>query len=77
MYNALVKLKITRKKLFTYSEKSETDRQAFLETLSVVPIENCVYIDECGIKKDLTREYGYAIRGKRVEDTSVGVNFTG
>jgi len=53
MHVALVKLKITRKKSFTYSEKSQTDRQAFIDALSLIPEHKRVYIDECGIKKKI------------------------
>ncbi|MDR2699907.1 MAG: hypothetical protein LBC12_03740 [Nitrososphaerota archaeon] len=72
MYNVLVKLKITRKKSLMYSEKSETDRQVFLEALSKIPEEKRSYIDEWGIKKALLREYGRASKGRRVEDTGRG-----
>jgi hypothetical protein len=54
-----VKLGITRKKTFAYSEKSEEKR---------------VYVDECGIKEHLKREYG-ALWGVKVEDTKRGCKF--
>jgi hypothetical protein len=75
MYNAIVKLKIIRKKSLTCSEKSETDRQVFLGALSEIPGEKRSYIDEWGIKKALVREYGRASKGRRVEDTGRGEYF--
>ena len=41
----------------------------------MIPETNRAYIDECGINEVLMREYGYAPRGKRVEDTKRGRKF--
>jgi hypothetical protein len=40
-----------------------------------IPLEDQVYVDECGIKEDLTREHGRAPRGVKVEDTRRGRSF--
>lgn len=34
-----------------------------------------VYIDESGIERDLVREYGYSLRGNRIEDARRGRRF--
>jgi hypothetical protein len=36
--------------------------------LSKIPKANRAYVDECGIKTDLIREYGYAPKEERLED---------
>jgi transposase len=38
-------------------------------------VEKRVYVDECGIKSDLKREYGWSVRGKRREDTKRGRSY--
>jgi len=38
----------------------------------MTPEANQAHIDECDINKVLMREYGYAPRGKRIEDTKRG-----
>jgi hypothetical protein len=69
------KLGVTRKKTFTYSEKSEKEREAFLKGIVKIPDEKRVYVDECGINERLQREYGRALRGVKVEDTKRGHTF--
>ena len=34
-----------------------------------------MYVDECGIKEHLKREYGRSVRGRNVEDTKRGRSF--
>jgi hypothetical protein len=34
--------------------------KTFLVLLFKIPEANRAYVDECGVKKDLVREYGYA-----------------
>jgi len=47
----------------------------FLETLSTLPVENLVFIDECGVDKFLYREYAYAPRGQKVYAKISGKKF--
>lgn len=46
-----------------------------MKQIAETPEEKRVYVDECGIKEHLKREYGYALRGKKVEDTKRGRKF--
>jgi hypothetical protein len=41
----------------------------------LIPEHKRVYIDECGVKRDLICEYGRAPRCKRVEDVKRGRKF--
>jgi len=58
-------LKITLKKTFTYSEKSEGQRRKFTSALKKVPSKKRVYVDESGINTCLTREYTRAVRDRK------------
>jgi transposase len=53
IHNRLKQMKITYKKTFTYSEKSEEKRAAYLKELANIPVRKRVYVDECGIHKHL------------------------
>jgi hypothetical protein len=65
----------SQKKTFTYSEKSEEDRAEYLAKIESIPLDKRVYVDECGIKEFLCREYGRAVRGVKVEDVKRGKKF--
>jgi predicted DNA-binding protein YlxM (UPF0122 family) len=69
------RLGITYKKTFTYSEKSEEEREAFLQRIARIPEKKRIYVDECGIHEYLQREYGRALRGVKIEDTKRGNSF--
>ena len=56
---ALQKLIITRKKSFTYREKSEENRQEYLGELTEIPYRKLIYVDESGINNQFQCEYGY------------------
>jgi hypothetical protein len=75
IHKTFEKLGVTRKKTFTYSEKSEKEREAFLKEIAKIPDKKRVYVDECGINEHLQREYGRALRGVKVEDTKRGHKF--
>ena len=64
IYYALEKLTITRKKPFTYGEKSEQERAKFATRLKRVPPSKRVYVDESDIHTCLLREYARAPWGK-------------
>ena len=46
-----------------------------MRKIARIPEENRVYIDECGIKEQLKREYGWAAIGTKVEDCKRGQTF--
>jgi hypothetical protein len=65
---------VTRKKTFTYSEKSEAKREVYLIEIEKTAIENHVYVSgiyvaERGIREDLAREYRRVLRGVKAEGT--------
>ena len=64
----------TKKKSFTYEEKSEETRQEYVDKLAEIPEKKRVYGDESGVNKQFQREYGYAERGDKVCDTKSGRN---
>jgi len=64
-----------KKKTFLYSEKSEEKRDEYLRKVEGIPVEKRVYVDECGIRSDLKREYGWSLRGKKIEDTKRGHSY--
>ena len=55
-----------KKKSPLYKERDEVKRQSFLLNLSQHAINKCVYIDESGIDKFISREHGWGERGQRV-----------
>lgn len=54
------------------SEVNRQRRQAFLETVSRIAPEDLIYLDESGVSTQMTRLYGRAMRGERVNDTVPG-----
>lgn len=72
IYKRLKAMNITLKKTFTYSEKSESARAAYLEKIEKIPEEKRVYVDESGVEKHLVRERARALRGVKVEDVKRG-----
>ena len=56
----------------TYVERDEAERAEFLETLSAIPEDKRIYIDESGKHTNLDREYGYAPLGEKVEGKKSG-----
>jgi transposase len=65
----------SKKKTFTYSEKSEEKRTEYLKELEKIPENKRVYVDESGCNEWYGREYGYAPRGKKIEDVKRGRKF--
>jgi hypothetical protein len=56
-----------KKKSLTYLEQDPEKVEEFKELLENLPEGTpIVYLDESGIKQEVTREYGYAERGKEV-----------
>ena len=49
IHKMLKNLALRVKKTFTYSEKPEKEREAFLNRIAEIPEEKRVYVDECGI----------------------------
>jgi len=64
-----------KKKTFAYSERSEEKRAKYLKKVARVPVRKRVFVDECGIKSDLKREYGWSLRGEKIEDTKRGHSY--
>lgn len=60
------------KKTFTYSEKSEKQREEYLKRLEEIPKEQRVYVDESGCNEYYGKTHGRALRGVKVEDTKRG-----
>jgi hypothetical protein len=55
------------KKESFYIERDEEKRQEFdTEIDALPPRTDVVYIDECGINKHMSRDYGRSVKGKRV-----------
>lgn len=64
---ALKRLKITRKKKSTlYKERDEEKRLVFIEIVEQLDKDKLVYIDESGVDSYVSRESGWAKRGKEV-----------
>ena len=55
-----------------YQERDEAKRQVFQETLSQFTDEQLVWVDECGLNKDLKRLYGRCQRHHRLYDDISG-----
>lgn len=54
------------------TEENRRKREAFLETLRTVAPEDLMYLDESGVSTQMTRLYGRAEGGQRVQDTVPG-----
>jgi len=55
-----------------YQERDEDKRQVFQETISQFTDEQLVWVDECGLNKDLIRLYGRCPRHQRLYDDISG-----
>ncbi|CAB4024257.1 Hypothetical predicted protein [Paramuricea clavata] len=63
---ALYRLGITRKKIQRVAlQQNENLRQQFKAEISVFSPNQLVFVDETGIDKRITRQYGYSARGTR------------
>jgi transposase len=70
-------LELPLKKEPFYIERDEEKRQAFDAEMAELPPEtDVVYVDECGINKHMSREYGRSTKGKRVYLSTHGRKFT-
>ena len=55
------------KKEVFYIERDEQKRQDFDDEISQIPPDtDIVYLDQCGVKKDISRQYGRSPAGERV-----------
>ena len=67
IWNALKKMGIKRrKKSMRYQEQKVEEREKYEERLAQVEEANRVYLDEFGIDQRITREYGWAERGRKL-----------
>nr|MCH9763049.1 IS630 family transposase [Gammaproteobacteria bacterium] len=55
-----------KKKSPLYQERDAFKREAFLKALAHHLPEKCVYVDESGIDKFISREHGGSVRGQRI-----------
>lgn len=56
----------TKKKTTLYKERDEDKRREFKKHLEKIDPKSLVYIDEAGMDNRLFREYGRALRGKKI-----------
>jgi transposase len=74
---ALQRHKITRKKKTLHAQEQQSprvqaQRQTFKEKLAAVDPEHLVFVDESGASTSMTRTYGRAPQGERVQATAPG-----
>jgi transposase len=74
---ALQRHKITRKKKTLHAQEQtsprvQAQRQAFKKKLAAVDAEHLVFVDELGATTAMTRTYGRAPQGERVQATAPG-----
>jgi transposase len=74
---ALQRHRITRKKKTLYADEQKSrrvqrKRRAFKKKLASVDAEHLVFVDEVGATTGMTRAYGRAPRGQRVQATAPG-----
>jgi transposase len=74
---ALKRHQITRKKKTFHADERDSprvqeQRRAFQEKMADVGLENLVFVDETGANTGMTRTYGRAPRGERVQATAPG-----
>ena len=55
-----------------YQERNEQKRQEFRDKLTAFDDEQIVWVDECGMNRDLYRLYGRSQRGHRIIDETSG-----
>lgn len=58
-----------------YQERDEVQRQEFQDRLSQFEDEQLVWVDECGLNRDLPRLYGRCLRHNRLYDQQSGKRF--
>ena len=56
----------SKKKTTRYAERDDEKRRLFIEECSKYNAEQCVYIDESGIDKFISRQYGWGKKGQPV-----------
>ena len=74
---ALKRRKITRKKKTLHAQEQESprvqrQRRAFKKTLAAAGVDHLVFVDESGANTGMTRTYGRAPEGQRVQATAPG-----
>ena len=58
-----------------YAEKNDNYRSEYLKSVSTIPQEKRVYVDETGFDTPLIRENAYAPKGQRVQGERTGKRF--
>ena len=59
-------LKSPIKKSLLFRERDCRKRQAFLDEIKNIPLNELVYIDESGLDENLHRRFGWSIRGDKI-----------
>lgn len=72
VWNVLNNIRYTRKKKFKYQEQNPEKLIEYEEKLEIIPIEKRYFLDECGINKELIREFGYSLKGQEIHDKKSG-----
>lgn len=55
-----------------YQQRNEQKRKEFQDKISTFKDEQIVWVDECGMNRELYRLYGRSQRGQRIEDETSG-----
>jgi len=64
-----------KKKASYYKERDQKKREIFEEELEKIAEKDRVYVDESGIDKYLTRQYGGVVRGKEIFGAISGLRY--
>jgi len=62
----------TKKKVTRYREADPKRREEYLKEIALVSPENIAYVDETGVEQENFSNYGYAMRGEKIEVTISG-----
>lgn len=54
------------KKSLLFSERDEQKRKDFLDEIKDIPLSELVYLDESGVDENLHREFGWSLRGEKI-----------
>ena len=57
----------TQKKTKRYKEQEAVKVALYLKQIETIPVEKIAYVDETGIDIYLQREYGYSLKGQKIE----------
>jgi len=58
--------------MMLYKQRNEQKRKEFQDQISTFEDEQIVWVDECGMNRELYRLYGRSQRGQRIQDETSG-----